>query len=259
MSRNNPLTPEILIETIKRSNLPTVLVEGTDDFDIYRNFENKIGVRKVDFIPCGGRNTILEIYKRKSEFLSKKVMYIADKDTWIFNSIPVEYLEIIFTSGYSIENDLFVDAEIFLSNLLTKNENLRLNTFISNVLNWFAFEVDKFLNNQAYDAKFSEITLLNTSVLDRTTNNLTVEFLTNKNFIPPNNNTLNDLAQNYKVKFRGKFIFQLLELIFQLRTKDEIKFHRKQLFNLCFVEGIRDENKNTNINRLLNEIKRFLN
>jgi len=256
---SNPLSPDILVETIKRSNLPTVLVEGTDDFDIYRYFENKIGIRKVDFIPCGGRNTILEIYKRKSEFPSKKVMYIADKDMWIFSSIPPEYMEIIFTNGYSIENDLFVDAESLLSNLLDANENIRLNTLISNVLNWFAFEVDKFLNNQEYDANFSEITLLNTSILDRNSNDLTVEFIADKNFIEPTEDIKNKLSKNYKVNFRGKFIFQLLELIFQSRTRGAIKYHRKQLFNLCFVEGIRDEAKNTNINRLLNEIKRFLN
>lgn len=39
--RENPLTPEILLETLKRSSLKTVLVEGTDDMEVYRKDEKK--------------------------------------------------------------------------------------------------------------------------------------------------------------------------------------------------------------------------
>lgn len=256
--RENPLTPEILIETIKRSSLPTILVEGTDDFDIYRNFENKIGTRKVDFLPCGGRNSILKIFERRQELTSKKVMYIADKDMWVFTSIPIEYKDIIFTNGYSIENDLYTDGEILLQNLFTEDENIRLMLLLSNVLPWFSFEIDNFLLNQSDDAKFSDVTLLNTSILDRNTNSLSIDFLAKRNYSLPNEDILLDLKQNMKIKFRGKFLFQLFELIFQSRNADSIKYHRKQLFNLCFVEGIRDSASNTNVNRMLNEIKAFI-
>ena len=34
--KQTPLTPEILIATLKRSNLKTILIEGKDDLLIYK-------------------------------------------------------------------------------------------------------------------------------------------------------------------------------------------------------------------------------
>jgi len=256
--RGNPFTPEELVEVLKRSNLPTVLVEGADDIEVYRHFEDKIGIRKIDFIACGGRNSLLKIFERRDEFASKKVMYIADKDMWVFTSLPAEYQSIVFTTGYCIENDLYMDGENLISNLFNESERLRIKQILSGVLPWFAFEVDKFLQDEFYNARFSDVTLLNTSVLDRNSNCLTVDFLTDRNFASPKTDTLTDLDNNMKVKFRGKFLFQIFELIFQSRTNDSVKYHRKQLFNLCFVEGIRDAESNTYANWILNEISTYI-
>jgi len=255
--RKNPFTPDIIIETLKRTKLPTILVEGTDDVLIYREFENKIGCRKIDFIHCGGRNTVLEIFKRRNEFSTKKVMYIADRDMWVFIPIPTEYSDVYFTTGYSIENDLYTDGEDLFANIFSDDEKLRLNTILSNVIRWFAFEIDKFMNNQSYDANFSSVSLLDPEKLDRNTNELTTSFLTNRGFSEPNQNTLLDLKNNIYLKFRGKFLFQLIELIFQSRTNN-ITYSRKQLFNLCFIEGTRNAEKNTNMNRLFKTITEFL-
>ncbi len=112
--RENPLTADILIATIKRSALPTIFVESKDDAIIYRGFESFLGIGKIDFIQCGGRNTVLKIYERRNELSSKKIKFIADRDMWVFTSVPAEYLEVIFTQGYSIENDLYTDGEQLL-------------------------------------------------------------------------------------------------------------------------------------------------
>jgi hypothetical protein len=59
-----------LVATLKRSNLPTILVEGDDDVMVYRQFEKQFGARKVSILPCGGRNTLLKVFERKHEFPS---------------------------------------------------------------------------------------------------------------------------------------------------------------------------------------------
>jgi hypothetical protein len=73
--RENPLTPEILLATLKHSSLPTVLIEGVDDSNVYRNFEKKIGIRSLSFLNCGGRAALLKIYERRNELANKKIRY----------------------------------------------------------------------------------------------------------------------------------------------------------------------------------------
>ena len=74
------LTVDEIIETLKRSSLTTVLVEGVDDVMIYRWLEDEIGIHNANFFPCGGRNNLLEIYERRAEFSELKTIFVADKD-----------------------------------------------------------------------------------------------------------------------------------------------------------------------------------
>ena len=45
---------------------------------------------------------------------------MADKDLWLFSGIPPDYPDIIWTEGYSIENDLYAGAS--LEDLLNADE-----------------------------------------------------------------------------------------------------------------------------------------
>lgn len=260
---NNPLTPYILIETLKRSNLPTILVEGNDDINIYNFFEQKIGSRKISFINCGGRNTLLKIYEKKKELQGKKVMYIADKDMWVFSEIPQKYKDIFFTKGYSIENDLYEDGYTLIHKLFNTEENKKFEIILQELIKWFAFEITKFKTNKKYDAKFSEVSILSTDNFNRKLNKFTSQFIKNRCPENSNNKTVHEIQNNYIQKLRGKFIFQIFLLLFQERKKKNsikpIKYTTNQLFDLCFRQGISNKQNKTNMNRLINELLKFIN
>ena len=65
MPKKNPLTPEIIISTLKHSSLNTVLIEGKDDLQVYNLMEKNIDNALISFLPCGGRNTLLKVLEEK--------------------------------------------------------------------------------------------------------------------------------------------------------------------------------------------------
>jgi hypothetical protein len=256
--RDNPLTPEIIVETLKRSNLKTVLVEGKDDIEIYKKIENKLGVRNVDFLPCGGRNTLLKVYERKDEINNILLMFIADSDSWIFSNIPLEYKEIFFTKGYCLENDLFEDGKELILNILDLDEKRRFEQIIENVCEWFAFEIEQIDESSNTDSPFCDISLLSTSIIKKNQNTLCNGFLISRNYSIPNAEFLTEIRNNYSLKLRGKFIYQIFEKIFQERSVAKaIKYHRRQLLDLCFIEGTKDTEKESNMNKMIAEIRNF--
>lgn len=258
MSRN-PLTPEIIVETLKRSSLKTVLVEGSDDINVYNKIESKIGVRNVDFMPCGGRNTLLKVYERKDEIEDTRMMFLADSDSWIYSNVPDDYKEVFFTKGYSIENDLFEDGNELLLNILNVEEREKFKEIIDNITEWYAFEIEKVIANPEQDSPFCDITLLSTSVMEKHQTNLCPNFLQNRDYSNPNPELVQSVKDDYILKLRGKFIFQIFEKLFQERTGDNtIKYHKKQLFDLCFIEGTKSEDIESNMNKMIDEIKKFL-
>ena len=148
MAKNVVLTSEEIIGYLKKSDLINILVEGPDDLLIYNWIEEKINKPNVRILPCGGRSTLLKVFERRDEFLDKSVVFIADKDLWVFSDIPVEYQTVVFTSGYSIENDLFCCARNTINSLFTNAELEDFNRIISNLLPWYCSEIMKFKNNK---------------------------------------------------------------------------------------------------------------
>jgi len=107
------LTEEELVSTLKHTRIPTILVEGKDDVKIYRWLENDINesyLSHVDILPCGCRNTLMKLYALRLSF--SNLVFIADKDQYVYGTIPPEYSDIVFTTGYSIENDLYAGKRI---------------------------------------------------------------------------------------------------------------------------------------------------
>lgn len=105
------------IYTLKTdSDLPTVIVEGRDDQVIYTWMRRLLNVpTKIDVLPVGNRDNVIEIYERRSEFDSRlPVAFMADLDKWVFDKRdkggPAVYSDIIWTKGYSLENDLYSDG-----------------------------------------------------------------------------------------------------------------------------------------------------
>ena len=71
----------------------------------------------------GGRSNLFAVYDRKSEFGHLPVAFIADQDKELFTQLPAGYEEIIWTQGYSIENDLYAGAEPSLENLMDPQDS----------------------------------------------------------------------------------------------------------------------------------------
>lgn len=111
-SGRDGIEPEIIISTLKHTSIPTLLVEGTGDVSIYRWLETHLGVGKIDILKCGGRVSLFEVYGRRHEFSTKPVLFLADLDDFIYFGVKLDYKDIIFTAGYSIENDILEGKSI---------------------------------------------------------------------------------------------------------------------------------------------------
>ena len=111
MARSN-MTVDDWVITLRRTYIPTVIVEGKKDIPIYRRIEKYIDIQNADVISVGGRNNLLLLYERRNEFAHLPVAFVADRDLWLFSGIPPDYPDIIWTEGYSIENDLYAGADL---------------------------------------------------------------------------------------------------------------------------------------------------
>src|SRR5260221_12407925 len=141
-------TVEELIELLKRSSLPTVLVEGSGDVQAFRGIEEMLGSLNASFLECSGRETLLTIFDRRSEFSNTKACFVVDKDMWMFSGVQSKYSELICTDGYSIENDIYQDGD--LERLLTNAERPNHETIIGDLCRCFAFEVEEYLANRDF-------------------------------------------------------------------------------------------------------------
>ena len=163
-----PISEEELISTIKHSSLSTLLVEGKSDMRIYlwleKNYKRPL---HLDVLSCNGRKLLLSVFNRRGEFVDKKVAFLADKDMWLFSGVPSVYKDIVFTHGYSIENDILASHTVdFLFETEEKNE---FEVLCSELCKWFAFEVEEHLaGRECYlDVNVNQIIQLGCRKLNR--------------------------------------------------------------------------------------------
>ncbi|VVE49198.1 hypothetical protein PCO31111_04619 [Pandoraea communis] len=215
-------TVDEIYELLKRTSLPTVLVEGKDDIIFYRSVENELRDLDVDMLPAGNKDSVLEIRQRiMKDPISAPIVFIVDKDLWVYPVAvrPDDLDDLITTTGYSIENDLFVDGE--LENLLSQEEVKSFKVELHKFLRWYALSINRNINGCPSsfrthagkvldDADFynAEIALHNGEVYPE-------ELFTH-------------IHSNYGILLRGKSLFALL--LRQLSGKKrEVKFGGKQL------------------------------
>ena len=198
------LTDEkVLVGMLRNSHLPTVLVEGKDDHQIYQWVERCAGIQKANVLSVGGRETLLAVYKRRNEFAHLPVAFVADRDLWLFSGIPPDYPDVIWTEGYSIENDLYADAD--LENLLDADEVGEHQQVLDIIIEWFAFEVGEHLAGE--DAQVA--THCNQVVRPGKTE-MDQGFRTRRGFRPPNQTLHQQIKDRYQLQLRGKTLFQVL-------------------------------------------------
>jgi hypothetical protein len=238
-------TVDELVSMLKRSQLKTVIVEGKDDAYIYRWIERNIEIPNVDVLRCNGRSTLLKLYERRAEYNHLKTVFVADRDMWLFTAVPQEYNSIVWTTGYSIENDIFASSTEVIDRIMDLDEKNKKDEMIALLCIWFAYEVEKYRNTGEYNINHHINFIFNSdkSALDS-------NYLRHINYSQPEENTLNEIIDNKELKIRGKNLFEVVLYLLSSKNRKS-KFSRENLLELCLKLGF---NEGTYIKKLFEKI-----
>lgn len=230
-----------MIATLNDSNLPAIIVEGKDDIIIYRKLEEEIS--NVVVTPVGGRANVLKIFQEtinpNGRLYNKNIVFIADQDIWINIGIPDEFKnqKLIFTSGYSIENDIFIDY--CCQKMIDDNPDIKsnFNQDKEKFIYWYALALQNTLNADGFENRE-----ISTSVhhLFNQYNEFS-RLQENENYPTE---LKEDLEENYALKVRGKSLLELFSKTF--------KEHKPR----AMFEAIAVRPDNC-INRIFDDVKRL--
>jgi len=205
MAQHSTAAPTVdeLIALLKKTSLPTLIIEGKDDLIVYQRLEDKFHNESLSVLPVGGRKNILKIFDRLHELpTASKVLFIADQDTWVITGIPQEYQSdrLFFTSGYSIENDVFQDGQI--DSYMSSSEKTKFNEELEKFLQWYSLALSRKISGSDETIKTHPNNILDN---DQEFKNLTS--LKAGEIFP--SERYEELNENYKTLIRGKSLMQL--------------------------------------------------
>lgn len=215
----NPTSAADAIALLQRTSLPTVITEGSDDYRIMRKIEKRLSDLGVDFMPLGGKDMVLEVWEGLPQSRSASVIAFVDLDAWIYTEIPPEYRgeNLIYTCGYSIENDLFIDSDI--RNLLEGHEEADFQSDLDAVCADHARQVNQLISGAPYSLSRHIHVVLGEG--DKTAT-----------LSPDELRTKTVLKENFGQALRGKTLFELL--VKQLsRHGRYAKIGHKQLYEFA--------------------------
>lgn len=141
MSKNRNPEPSVdeIVAMLMHSNLPTVVIEGKNDLIALRPLEHKFNNINLSLLPVGGRDRVLQIFSCMNNHSGKqnRICFVADQDIWAIYGIPDKYVDssLIFTDGYSMENDLYRDGQ--LEKLMSPTELSKFRSELNIFLGWF--------------------------------------------------------------------------------------------------------------------------
>lgn len=236
------LNDDELISAINHSSEPYIIVEGPYDVMIYRWILEDIGCEAL-LEPREGCDNVKKIFRRKDEITNPKVIFICDKDTIVYTEkIPEGFEDMIYTKGYSIENDLYKGKAIE-TQLFKKQDEIIFSKVLDSFLRAYACELEKFRESLKFDFKINP-----ECILDKNDYSLKTDSLSG--FKEPAKKTIDYLKNDYDLLVRGHSLFKLVRIV--LGRKDrEIKYSIKQLYELCY------SNKSDSIIKMQNNINQF--
>lgn len=271
MGKKATLTADEIIATLNHSTLPTILVEGPDDRMICRWLELFIPWQIGDPLPCGGREKLLQIYKRRSELRKANTVFLADQDMYLFTAIPEDYQggSIVWTSGYSIENDIYASTSK-IDDLLAANEQTDYQAILAKVIAWFAFEVEEYRSGREHkvdsvkirerDKDFEQQLTQGTLdpketylIINRHNTGISLELRPRQPYQSPSPQLVQEITADFKLRVRGKTLFDILACY--LDDKKRTPRHRKEALYEIGAKLIED---NRYMNRLVTELKKAL-
>jgi hypothetical protein len=202
-------TVEEIIRQLSKPEAPlwSVIVEGTSDASVYRYIEHRINtligldIGEADVYSCGGRDSLIKIFNRREEFKNTKVVFLADKDMWFFEGVPKEYEDIVFTDGYSIENDVYIES--VFNNLLDEDNKKIFENLIKELSIWFAFGVHRYKETGYFKFDVS---------VDKVCPNNTFcpNYKQSIDFVDPPEHLIELICTQYTRALRGKNLFNAL-------------------------------------------------
>ena len=196
-----------LVVTLRDSQLPSLLVENHSDVRIYSRWVSMrlFGSYSVDVRAVGGREKLLQIYERSNEFSHVPVAFVANRGMWLFTRIPREYQDIIWTKGYSLANDLYLDAQSVLERLLDSHEVVEHQQVLYSVCKWYAFVVEEHLkgNQRKIAHRLQEIVPFGQTDLDK-------DFCIRNEFYLPDVKFIEKIKNNYQLLLPGNMLFEIL-------------------------------------------------
>ncbi len=217
------LDDDELISAINHSSQPYIIVEGPNDVMVYRWILDEMDCSDL-LEPRNGCDGVNALIRRRNEIVNPKVIFIIDKDTLVYsNSEPVDN-NVIYTEGYSIENDLY-QGKSFEKHYFKKDDKSLFEKALNEFLRYYACELEKFKNSKEFDFTKSPESILSVNhLLD--TSKLT-------DYKEPSQSSVEYLRKDYDLLLRGHSLFHLVRMIVG-RKERTIKYSQKQLYDMCY-------------------------
>lgn len=197
VSSRIPSVDEI-VSILAHGDTPTLLVEGSDDMQVFGYFEEAFG-GEMRVMQCGGIDSLLQVFHRRIEFDGKRVAFLADRDLRYYDGVPSELSSgIVFTKGYSLENDIICGSGIF--KFYNNSDSAHYARVRRELCRWWAFELaERDAGRQA---------ILNYKVQAIITNIDTVPCLATdklggRTYIEPSTKDVDAIEQDFELGFRG--------------------------------------------------------
>ena len=147
-------TVKELVATLRRSTLPTVLVEGQVDMRIFRWVEeHRLGRQTANVLPAGGRDKLLCIYNEGMNSLICRLLLSLIGICGCSQGLRQSTMRSFGQKGIASKMTLYVGAE--LENLLDSGRNAVHRQLLDAIAEWFVFEVEECLAGRPYEVKLS--------------------------------------------------------------------------------------------------------
>ncbi|WOI35025.1 DUF4435 domain-containing protein [Tritonibacter scottomollicae] len=222
---NGALHPTVdeLFQLLKRTSLPTVLVEGSDDIIFYRKIEEDLSHLGLDVLPAGNKDSVLRLRQMLSGASNVTFAFVVDKDLWVHTPHTDHFdNNLVQTNGYSIENDLFIDGE--LEDFMGPEEMALFNVDIQKFLDWYALVVSRVLRGKSGSFRTHP-----NKVLDDESFYIEESSLLEGETYP---NTLRqELGGDFRRLVRGKSLMAILHRQLSRKGRD-VKFSTRQLITI---------------------------
>ena len=219
------LSDDELISVINHSSSPFVIVEGKEDVVIYRWLLGDIECEPY-LEPRNGCCAVRKIYDRRAELTNPKVVFVCDRDVSVYTGLlPEGYEDIIYTEGYSIENDLYKGRQLE-EKFFDKQDKELFEKALESFLNYYACELEKFNNGEEFCFQKKPEAIINNKDYS-----LKTELLSN--YRTPSHDTFEYLRGDYDSLIRGHSLFKLVGMILHRKGR-VIPYHEMAIYEMCY-------------------------